>query len=157
MSACLPAHKPETDISVKNQNSIDMSGINKVLLIGRLGQDPEVRHLENGSVVAQCSLATSEKFKDKSGEQKEITEWHRLVVWNKLAEVVEKYLKKGSQLYVEGKLATRSWDKDGVTQYTTEIIVNNLQMLGSSSSNRPPAPSADNEPPMNLKSDDLTF
>lgn len=109
-----------------------MSSLNQVQIIGRLGGDPEVRHLPNGDAVANLTVATSEKWKDKqSGEQKEKTEWHRLVIYGKLAEVAGKYLKKGSQAFFQGKLQTREWEKDGVKRYTTEIIVNQMTMLGS--------------------------
>ena len=109
-----------------------MAGINKVILVGNLGKDPEVRYLEGGTAVANFPIATSETFKDKaSGERKTNTEWHNIVVWRGLAEIAEKYLKKGSQIYLEGKLRTRQWqDKDGNNRYTTEIIADNLQMLG---------------------------
>lgn len=109
-----------------------MAGINKVILIGNLGKDPEVRHLESGAVVANFTLATTETYKDRNtGERKEQTEWHNIVLWYGLAEVAEKYLKKGSSVYIEGKLRTRSWEKDGVTRYTTEILADNMTMLGS--------------------------
>lgn len=139
-----------------------MSGINKVILVGHLGKDPEVKHLESGAVVANFSIATSEKWTDKtSGEVKENTEWHNIVIWRGLAEVVEKYLKKGSQVYLEGKLVTRSWEKDGVTRYTTEVVVNNMVMLGerNSTSNQAPAPSQQDEShiPDNDTTDDLPF
>ena len=112
-----------------------MSGVNKVILVGRLGKDPEVRHLESGVAVANFSLATSETYRDRqSGERKEQTEWHNIVLWRGLAEVAESYLKKGDQIYVEGKLRTRSWEKDGVTRYTTEVVGDNMTMLGSRSS-----------------------
>ncbi len=106
--------------------------VNKVILIGNLGKDPEVRYLEGGTAVANFTLATSESFKDRNtGEKKSITDWHNIVVWRGLAELVEKYLKKGSKIYVEGKLKTRSWkDQDGNTRYTTEIVADNLTMLG---------------------------
>jgi single-strand DNA-binding protein len=109
-----------------------MAGINKVILVGNLGKDPEVRYLEGGTAVANFPIATSETFKDRtSGERKTNTEWHNIVVWRGLAEIAEKYLKKGSQIYLEGKLRTRQWqDKDGNNRYTTEIIADNLQMLG---------------------------
>ncbi len=108
-----------------------MSGVNKVILVGRLGKDPEVRHLENGATVANFSLATSETYKDRqTGERREQTEWHNVVLWRGLAEVVEKYVKKGDMIYVEGKLRTRSWEKDGVTRYTTEVVGDNMTMLG---------------------------
>lgn len=105
--------------------------VNKVILIGNLGKDPEVRHLENGAVVANFSIATSEVYTDKaSGERKETTDWHDIVVWRGLAEVAEKYLKKGYKVYVEGKLKKRSWqDKEGITRYTTEIIADELSIL----------------------------
>ena len=109
-----------------------MAGVNKVILVGNLGKDPEVRHLENGTPVASFSIATSESYKDRnSGERVEKTEWHNIVLWRGLAEVAEKYLRKGSQVYIEGKLQTRSWEKDGVTRYTTEIVGRDLTMLGS--------------------------
>jgi len=107
-----------------------MRGVNKVILIGNLGKDPEVRHLEGNLTVANFSLATSRKYKTKSGEMKEETEWHRIVVWGKLAEIAEQYVKKGSALYVEGSLQTRKWqDKEGHDRYTTEIRADNFQML----------------------------
>ena len=108
-----------------------MSGVNKVILVGRLGKDPEVRHLESGATVANFSLATSETYKDRTtGERREQTEWHNVVLWRGLAEVAEKYVKKGDMIYVEGKLRTRSWEKDGVTRYTTEVVGDNMTMLG---------------------------
>lgn len=105
--------------------------VNKVILIGNLGKDPEVRHLENGSIVANFSLATSEVYTDKAtGVKKENTDWHDVVVWRGLAEVTEKYLKKGYKVYVEGKLKKRSWqDKEGNTRYTTEIVADELTIL----------------------------
>jgi single-strand DNA-binding protein len=107
-----------------------MSGVNKVILVGNLGADPEVRHLENGVTVANFNLATTEYFRDKvSGERREQSEWHRVVVWRGLADVVEKYVRKGSKLYVEGKLRTRKWEKDGIERYTTEIMADTLNML----------------------------
>ena len=107
-------------------------GVNKVILVGNLGRDPEVRHLENGTPVASFSLATSESYKDRTtGERKTVTEWHNVVLWRGLAEVAEKYLHKGDQVYIEGKLRTRSWEKEGVTRYTTEIVGDNMTMLGS--------------------------
>jgi single-strand DNA-binding protein len=107
-----------------------MSGVNKVILIGRLGKDPEVRNLDNGAVVANFSIATSESYKDRTtGEKKEVTEWHNIVLWRGLAEISQKYLHKGDMVYIEGKLRTRSWEKDGVTRYTTEIVADNMNML----------------------------
>ncbi len=115
-----------------------MPGVNKVILIGNLGKDPEVRHLESGSAVASFSLATSDSYKDRNtGERVDATEWHNIVLWKGLAEIAEKYLKKGSQIYIEGKLRTRSWEKDGITRYTTEVIGDRMTMLGQSGSNTP--------------------
>ena len=140
-----------------------MAGVNKVILVGNLGRDPEVRHLENGASVANFSIATSESYKDKNGNRQEQTEWHNIVLWRGLAEIAEKYLRKGSQIYVEGKLRTRSWqDKDGNTRYTTEIVGDNLTMLGGrtdSGNNTAPPVTAENEPPKssgsaNLDNDD---
>lgn len=109
-----------------------MSGVNKVILIGRLGKDPEVRNLENGVSVANFTMATSESYKDRTtGEKKEVTEWHNIVLWRGLAEISQKYLHKGDLVYIEGKLRTRSWEKEGVTRYTTEIVADNMTMLGS--------------------------
>jgi len=107
-----------------------MSGVNKVILIGNLGADPEIRHLQDGVSVANFNLATSEYFKDKNtGERREQTEWHRVVAWRRLAELTEKYLKKGSKVYIEGKLRTRKWEKDGVDRYTTEIMADEMTLL----------------------------
>ena len=105
--------------------------VNKVILLGRLGKDVEMRNLESGNTVANFTLATSESYKNKNGEKVENTEWHNIVVWGKQAEVAARYLKKGSQIYLEGKITTRSWEKDGTTRYTTEIVANNFTMLGS--------------------------
>jgi single-strand DNA-binding protein len=107
--------------------------VNKVILVGRLGKDPETRYMPNGEAVTNATLATSENWKDKSGEKQEKTEWHNLVFYRRLAEIAGEYLKKGSQVYIEGKLQTRKWEKDGVTRYTTEIIVNEMNMLGGKS------------------------
>lgn len=113
-----------------------MSGINKVILVGRMGQDPEVKALPSGGYVANVSVATSESWKDKNtGEKKESVEWHRVIFFNKLAEIVGEYLKKGAHVYVEGRLQTRKWkDKEGVERYTTEIIASTMQMLGGAAS-----------------------
>ncbi|ERH64097.1 MULTISPECIES: single-stranded DNA-binding protein SSB1 [Pantoea] len=110
-------------------------GVNKVILVGNLGQDPEVRYMPNGGAVANITLATSESWRDKqTGENKEITEWHRVVLFGKLAEVAGEYLRKGSQVYIEGQLRTRKWqDQSGQDKYTTEVVVNvggTMQMLG---------------------------
>ncbi|MDA8365164.1 MAG: single-stranded DNA-binding protein [Gammaproteobacteria bacterium] len=108
-------------------------GINKVILVGHLGKDPEVRYSPNGGAIANITLATSESWKDKaSGEKQERTEWHRVVFFGRLAEIAGEYLKKGAQIYVEGRLQTRKWqDKEGKDRYTTEIVANEMQMLGS--------------------------
>lgn len=104
--------------------------INKVTLIGTIGRDPEVRYMQNGNAVANLSLATDDSYNDKTtGQKVEQTDWHRLVVYGKLAEIVQQYLKKGSRAYFEGKLKTREWEKDGVKHYTTEIVVNDMVML----------------------------
>ncbi|MCV2886261.1 single-stranded DNA-binding protein [Aestuariibacter sp. AA17] len=106
-------------------------GVNKVILVGNLGQDPEVRYMPNGNAVANLTLATSESWKDQQGQLQERTEWHRLTMYRRLAEVAGEYLRKGSQIYVEGKLQTRKWqDQQGQDRYTTEIIVDQMQMLG---------------------------
>ncbi|NQV69408.1 MAG: single-stranded DNA-binding protein [Pseudohongiella sp.] len=107
-------------------------GVNKVILVGNVGNDPEFRVMPNGNGVANVSIATSEAWKDKtSGEQQEKTEWHRVIFFNRLAEIVEQYVKKGSKLYIEGRLQTRSWEQDGVKRYTTEIVASEMQMLDS--------------------------
>jgi len=109
-----------------------MAGINKVILVGNLGKDPEVRHLEGGTVVANFPIATSESYTDKSGQRVTQTEWHNVVFWRRQAEIAEKYLSKGRQVYIEGKLRTRNWqDRDGNTRYTTEVVGDVLQLLGS--------------------------
>ncbi len=108
--------------------------VNKVILVGRLGKDPETRYMPNGEAVTNCTLATSENWKDKAGEKQEKTEWHNLTFYRRLAEVAGEYLKKGSMIYVEGKITTRKWqDKEGKDRYTTDIIVGEMQMLGSKS------------------------
>lgn len=108
-----------------------MASVNKVILVGNLGKDPEVRYTGNSIPVASFSLATTEYYKDKNGNRQEITEWHNIVAWRNLAELAEKYLKKGKQVYVEGKIRTRSWDdKDGNKKYTTEVIADNFILLG---------------------------
>ena len=109
-----------------------MASVNKVIIVGNLGRDPETRYMPNGDAVTNVAVATTESWKDKnSGEKKELTEWHRITFYRKLAEIAGQYLKKGSQDYVEGRLQTRKWtDKDGVERYTTEIIADTMQMLG---------------------------
>ncbi|MCR5887696.1 single-stranded DNA-binding protein [Hymenobacter sp. J193] len=120
-----------------------MAGINKVILIGNLGKDPEVRHLEGGASVAHFTLATNDHYKDKQGNRVERTEWHNITAWRGLAEMAEKYLKKGHQVYIEGKLRTRQYqDKDNQTRYITEIVADEITMLGGrpSGSDGPAAP-----------------
>lgn len=120
-----------------------MASVNKVILIGNLGRDPEVRYLPSGDAVANLNLATTEKWKDKNGDQQEQTEWHRVAFFGRQAEICGEYLKKGSSVYVEGRLQTRKWtDKDGVERYSTEIRGDRMQMLGGragASSGEPPA------------------
>tara|TARA_B110000495_G_C22919760_1_gene537333 strand:- start:174 stop:641 length:468 start_codon:yes stop_codon:yes gene_type:complete len=151
-------------------------GINKVILVGNVGQDPETRYMPNGNAVTNISIATSETWKDKNtGEQQERTEWHRVTFYQRLAEIVAEYVKKGSKLYVEGRLQTRSWEQDGVKKYATDIIANEMQMLdsrGGSSDNyspsqsqsTPSAPPSKNETPtqqapadMDSFDDDIPF
>jgi len=119
-----------------------MASVNKVIIVGNLGRDPETRYMPNGEAVTNINVATTESWKDKNtGEKKELTEWHRITFYRKLAEIAGQYLKKGGSVYVEGRLITRKWtDKDGVDRYTTEIIADNMQMLGGK-------PTGDNERP----------
>ena len=136
-----------------------MAGINKVILIGRLGRDPEVRYTPDGTAVANFSIATSTEWTDKgSGDKKEKTEWHRIVAWRRLGEICGEYLAKGRQVYIEGRLQTREWDdRDGNKRYTTEIVATDVQFLGSRESAGPrepyggPPPS---EPPYGDSNDD---
>lgn len=127
-----------------------MASLSKTQLIGNLGDKPEIRYTPDGKPVATVSLATTETWKDKNtGEKKEATEWHRLVFWGKLAEVVGEYLGKGSQIYVEGRNKTRKWtDKNGVDRYTTEIIVSEMQMLGKKEGGSTQRAPADDTPPI---------
>jgi len=114
-------------------------GVNKVILVGNVGTDPEIKQMPNGNAVANLSLATSDSWKDKnSGEQQERTEWHRVVFFNRLAEIVAQYVNKGSKLYLEGKLQTRNWEQDGITKYSTEIVANEMQMLDSKAQSEKP-------------------
>jgi single-strand DNA-binding protein len=109
-----------------------MASVNKVILIGNLGRDPETRYMPDGGAITNISIATTDAWKDKNGEKQEKTEWHRVAFFGKLAEIAGEYLKKGSQVYVEGRLQTRKWqDKEGVDKYTTEIVADRMQMLGS--------------------------
>ncbi len=151
-----------------------MAGVNKVILIGNLGADPEVRHLENGSVVANFNIATSETFTNKSGERVDQTEWHRIELWDRLAQIAEQYLKKGNQVYIEGRLRTENWtDKDGQPRSRVSIRGNSMTLLGgpnspagspagaSSGAERPAPPSRDAAVPPAIASqdddDDLPF
>lgn len=155
----------ENFLRVSTEKQVNMSGVNKVILIGRLGKDPEVRSLESGVMVANFTLATSEVYRDRTtGERKETTEWHNVVLWRNLAEIAQKYLHKGDMVYIEGKLRTRSWEKDGVTRYTTEVVGDNMTMLtprGSSSSaenNSASRPATETTPlPDTGATDDLPF
>ena len=117
-------------------------GINKVILVGHLGRDPEVRYSANGNAIANITVATSDSWKDKqTGERQERTEWHRVVMFNRLGEIAGEYLKKGAQVYIEGRLQTRKWqDNSGADRYTTEVVANEMQMLGSRSSAGSSAP-----------------
>lgn len=120
-----------------------MSSVNKVILVGNLGKDPEVRHLENGRVRTIFSLATNETYKNKEGEKVNNTEWHNIVLWTPLAEIAEKYLTKGKQVYIEGRISTRSYeDKEGNIKYITEVVGQNLTLLGSRNSLHEPTASA---------------
>lgn len=139
-----------------------------MILVGRLGADPEVRTLESGTKVSSIRLATSERYKDRNGNQQEATEWHNVVLWRGLADITEKYLKKGDQVYVEGRIKTRKWtDKDGNDRYSTDIVANEMTMLGGASSGgggqQSSAPASNqnqvNEPAASLDDidDDLPF
>lgn len=108
-----------------------MAGVNKVIIVGRLGQDPEMKAVGQGATVTRLNVATSENWVDKQGQKQERTEWHRVVVWGKLAEICAKYLSKGKQVYLEGKLQTRSWEDNGVKKYSTEIVASSVQFLGN--------------------------
>ncbi|MCS5549477.1 MAG: single-stranded DNA-binding protein [SAR86 cluster bacterium] len=143
------------------------SGINKVILVGNLGQDPEVKFTAGGAAVTTLSIATSDSWKDKdSGMDKERTEWHRVVLWRRLAEIAGEYLKKGSKVYIEGQLQTRKWEQEGQTRYTTEIIARDIQFLdsrgsantssqeGAATTNEEPAPDV---PESGIDDDDIPF
>tara|TARA_B100000683_G_scaffold275182_1_gene325166 strand:- start:4949 stop:5374 length:426 start_codon:yes stop_codon:yes gene_type:complete len=141
-----------------------MAGVNKVILIGNLGKDPEVRHLDNGVAVANFSLATTESYTNKQGDRVNQTEWHNIVLWRGLADIAEKYLKKGNSVYIEGKISTRKWeDKEGIARYSTDIIADKMTMLGSKQGNTPSSiPNQDTEtstqePLEESGNDDLPF
>jgi single-strand DNA-binding protein len=136
-------------------------GVNKAILVGNVGRDPEVQYVSDNVPVARFPLATSETYKDKNGEKVTNTEWHNIVVWRGLAQVVEKYVKKGSQLYIEGKITHRQYEKDGVTKYFTEIVANSLQMLGkagdgTADSAAAPGNTSQTETSKNIESEPLT-
>lgn len=127
-----------------------MASVNKVILIGNMGKDPDVRYMPNGDAVTNITLATTESWKDKSsGDKKEATEWHRVVFFRKLAEIAGQYLKKGSQVYIEGSLKTRKYEKDGVTHYSTEIVADEMKMLGGRNNGESPADYAPAQQPQN--------
>jgi len=131
-------------------------GINKVILVGNLGKDPEIRYSAGGAAIANITIATSDSWKDKqTGEKQERTEWHRVVFFNRLAEVVGEYLKKGAQVYIEGRLQTRKWqDKEGQDRYTTEIVANEMQMLGGRTSPGEPPAARHTQPSSHPRPDD---
>ena len=141
-----------------------MAGVNKVMLVGNLGKDPEIRHLDNGVAVANFSLATTESYTNKQGERVNQTEWHNVVLWRGLADIAEKYLKKGNSVYIEGKIVTRKWeDKDSNTRYSTDIVADKMTMLGSKQESTSTAQPKITEPINSLDSsnesnnDDLPF
>jgi len=143
-----------------------MSGVNKAILVGRLGADPEMRFTKSGTGVCNINLATSERWTDKQGQKQERTEWHRIVIWGKLGELCNEYLKKGRQAYVEGRIQTRSWeDKEGNKRYTTEIVASTVQFLDSAKSAGAPSGSKGSdekeapffEEPAEVKDEDIPF
>ena len=135
-----------------------MSGVNKVILLGNLGKDPEVRRLDDGRGVANFSLATSETYKNKSGEKVTNTEWHNIVLWSPLADIAESYLKKGSQVYIEGKISNRSYeDKDGVKKYISEVVGREITLLGKPPEQQENAQNNPSENTNNSDEDDLPF
>ena len=143
-----------------------MAGINRVILIGNLGKDPDVITFENGVKKATFSLATSESYKNKEGNRVDQTEWHNIVMWRGLADIAERFLHKGNQIYLEGKLKTRSYEQDGIKKYITEVFVDNMTMLGSrrdssenqeTSNNQQSKPTAAAENDIQVPEDDLPF
>jgi len=132
--------------------------VNKVILIGNLGRDPEIRYTTNGQAVANFTIATTEKYTNKSGERQEDTEWHRIVAWGRLAEICGEYLSKGRMVYIEGSIKTRSWeDKEGNTRYTTEIVARNMQMLGGPGGRSESPSSTDDKMPADFDIEDDSF
>jgi single-strand DNA-binding protein len=137
-----------------------MASVNKAILIGNLGADPELRYTPGGQAVASFRIATTERFKNRDGEQQERTEWHNIVCWGRLAEIANEYLKKGRPVFIEGRIQHRSYeDKDGITRYRTDIIAQNMQFLGSrGDTERAPAqPQQEKQPEMPADDDDLPF
>ena len=137
-----------------------MSGVNKAILLGNLGKDPEIRKLDDGRAVANFSIATSETYKNKSGEKVTNTEWHNVVLWTPLAEIAQSYLKKGSQVYIEGKISNRSYeDKEGVKKYISEIVGRDIRLIGRApeSSGNEPSSSSSQETKESVQEDDLPF
>ncbi len=132
-----------------------MASVNKAILIGNLGADPELRYTPGGQAVASFSMATTEKFKNKEGEQQERTEWHNIVCWRRTAEIANEYLKKGSPVYIEGRIQYRSYeDKDGIKRYRTDIVAQRLQLLGGRGQAERPAPEPSQAPEPQVPSDD---
>jgi single-strand DNA-binding protein len=138
-----------------------MAGINKVILIGKLGRDPELRYTASGKAVAKFSIATSEQWTDKEGGKEERTEWHRIIAWGRLGEICGEYLRKGRQVYIEGRLQTRQWDdKEGNKRYTTEIVAQTMQMLdtgGKAGTASTPEEKFPTEEPISIPEDDIPF
>jgi single-strand DNA-binding protein len=140
-----------------------MASVNKVILVGNLGRDPEIRYTQQGTAVANFSLATTNRFKNRSGEMEERTEWHRVVAWDKLAEICGQYLAKGRQVYIEGRLQTRDWeDKDGNKRSTTEVVAQTMQMLGrregaAAGGGGSPSSGPSQEPGSDLPEDEIPF
>lgn len=137
-----------------------MSGVNKAILLGNLGKDPEIRKLDDGRAVANFSIATSESYKNKAGEKVTNTEWHNIVLWSPLAEIAENYLKKGSQVYIEGKISNRSYeDKEGVKKYISEVVGRDITLLGRApeSQQQNDSSSTENDNPEAVQEDDLPF
>lgn len=128
-----------------------MSSVNKTFLMGSVGRDPEVKEI-NGTKYASFTLATNESYKDKNGDRQTITDWHNIVCWRNTADIVERFVKKGSQLFVEGKLRTRSWEKDGEKRYVTEVIADNIQLLGKKEDSAPTATAPQKFDPHSVKS-----
>ena len=134
-----------------------MAGVNKVILVGNLGADPELRYTASGTAVAKFRIATSERFTDREGNRQERTEWHRIVAWRKLAEICGQYLAKGKQVYIEGKIRNDTWEKDGVKQYSYEIVADNMVMLGGGRGPDRDADAPFGPPPGGTPEDDIPF